>query len=236
MNVRRLAVVRDVHDVMTAGSFCALDVRIVGAVFESALSLVISELRRRPPEEERGDVLAAVRFLHDLVAHGAFAFTQDYAMDLARLYRTGWDACLGALVERILRRADTHVAFLVQLDRWGALGALMQRAFVAHRTDPTWDGARAALRAAWPERVPALGDDDGNKGTEAACPITLCGMRHPVVASDGHTYERDALLRHMVAAGATSPVTRGRLAYDLYPNRALSTAVGEASKPIPWAL
>lgn len=52
----------------------------------------------------------------------------------------------------------------------------------------------------------------------AACPLTKQCMIDPVVAADGHTYERSAIEKHMEAAGenATSPLTGEKLAsHDL---------------------
>jgi hypothetical protein len=46
--------------------------------------------------------------------------------------------------------------------------------------------------------------------TSYECPITFDPCVDPVVASDGHTYERDAILTHLSMAG-TSPLTRGPL-------------------------
>ena len=40
------------------------------------------------------------------------------------------------------------------------------------------------------------------------CPITLEVMRDPVVASDGHTYERHALLKILQSPNSKSPLTR----------------------------
>ena len=42
----------------------------------------------------------------------------------------------------------------------------------------------------------------------------------PVVVSDGHTYERDAIMRHFVNSGFVSPLTRQRVAPYVFINRA----------------
>ena len=57
---------------------------------------------------------------------------------------------------------------------------------------------------------------ESSRGDEPdyTCPITLESCAEPVVASDGHTYERMAIVRHMLAPGQTlSPMTRERLEY-----------------------
>lgn len=60
-----------------------------------------------------------------------------------------------------------------------------------------------------------------NSRTEVTCPITLDGCVTPVVASDGHTYERHAIIKHFSFNGMLSPMTKERVTYDLYPNRCL---------------
>ena len=53
--------------------------------------------------------------------------------------------------------------------------------------------------------------------TSYCCPITLCECTDPVVASDGHTYERDAILRILLTTGE-SPITRAQLDFRVAPN------------------
>ena len=57
------------------------------------------------------------------------------------------------------------------------------------------------------------------------CPITLSLMRDPVIAADGHSYERDAITQWF-AANSTSPKTGGRLlSTALIPNHALRNTI-----------
>ncbi|EOD07083.1 hypothetical protein EMIHUDRAFT_198359 [Emiliania huxleyi CCMP1516] len=56
---------------------------------------------------------------------------------------------------------------------------------------------------------------------EFLCPISKGVMRDPVVASDGHTYERVEISRVLQIYPSRSPLTRERLEPHLYPNRAL---------------
>ena len=59
------------------------------------------------------------------------------------------------------------------------------------------------------------------------CPITLEAFRDPVVAADGHSYERAALARWFTAR-VTSPTTGARLtSRQTMPNHALRVAVDE---------
>ena len=60
---------------------------------------------------------------------------------------------------------------------------------------------------------------------EFVCPITLAGLVDPVVAADGHTYEREAILRWF-RSNATSPKTREPLrARAVVPNHAVRTQI-----------
>ena len=59
------------------------------------------------------------------------------------------------------------------------------------------------------------------------CPITLEAFRDPVVAADGHSYERAALARWFTSR-VTSPTTGARLtSRQTMPNHALRVAVDE---------
>jgi hypothetical protein len=56
-------------------------------------------------------------------------------------------------------------------------------------------------------------------------------MTNPVVAADGHTYERSAIEKHMEAAGenATSPLTGEKLAsHDLVINWTMRKDIDDA--------
>ena len=54
---------------------------------------------------------------------------------------------------------------------------------------------------------------------EFICPITQDTFVDPVVASDGHTYEKAAIQRHIETSGPYSPITRERITRTLTPNR-----------------
>ncbi|CAF1642425.1 unnamed protein product, partial [Didymodactylos carnosus] len=59
------------------------------------------------------------------------------------------------------------------------------------------------------------------------CPITFDLFRDPVVAEDGHTYEREAIISWIRKHG-TSPLTREPLTIEaLRPNRTLKKLVDE---------
>lgn len=66
-----------------------------------------------------------------------------------------------------------------------------------------------------------------NKALE--CPITLTTMVTPVLASDGYTYERDAIVQWLMEHG-TSPQTREPMsAENLLPNRAIADLIARSS-------
>jgi hypothetical protein len=160
------------------------------------------------------------------------------------LARHGWPHSFGHLAAALLC-GHTSVELVVRFEREGKLARLV-RAAHEHRGH-AWRRARLALHAAWPAKTTeyagdvagaaearrargaaARGDDKNDDATEVdepsetdarCCPITLAPCERPVVASDGHVYERDALLRHMCVTGATSPMTRETLEWHLYPLR-----------------
>ena len=86
------------------------------------------------------------------------------------------------------------------------------RAVLRERSDlVTWK----LLEAQWPSKE---AEQEAAVG-RVECPITLHRCRRPVLASDGHTYERVAILTHMARIGFTSPMTTEPLLPYLYPNR-----------------
>lgn len=137
---------------------------------------------------------------------------------------------LGPLLAAML--TGTSVELVLRLHRASHLGRLA-RAANAHAIGGevngiVWRAVRAQLRHQWPAKMTEILDhgivgkrrklEDAGGHT---CPITHMPMHHPVVASDGHTYERDALMEHMASSGPVSPMTREVLEYHLYPNRAI---------------
>ena len=96
----------------------------------------------------------------------------------------------------------------------GALG------MVAART--SWVGWLRDWLRRW-ERSRRRGDD--NVPEEFACPITHEVMIEPVVASDGMTYERQAIRQVIDRGNGLSPLTREGLAAELYPNFQLRTRI-----------
>ena len=75
---------------------------------------------------------------------------------------------------------------------------------------------------------------------EWLCPITLSILRDPVIAADGHTYERSEMEKWIAAAGsrpARSPKTNEVLSsYQLLPNHALRNTINDFFQKYPLAL
>ena len=69
--------------------------------------------------------------------------------------------------------------------------------------------------------LPLKFDDDSTVPESYICPITLAPMKHPVVAADGHTYERDSI-KKAILEKPVSPMTNKPLAHTyLVTNHAL---------------
>jgi hypothetical protein len=86
-------------------------------------------------------------------------------------------------------------------------------------------GLKKALEAAKTNRHEILEDHPG-----LTCPITLNRFKEAVYASDGHTYEKDAL-DQWIRQGGKSPLTRDPIRI-IGPNRALQDAIA-ALTPSP---
>ena len=70
--------------------------------------------------------------------------------------------------------------------------------------------------------------DDSEPPDEYVCPITQDVMIDPVIAADGHTYERAAIARWFEAGKRTSPKTGGELeSTALLPNHIVRRLVLE---------
>lgn len=75
----------------------------------------------------------------------------------------------------------------------------------------TWNIKRSMIR---------MGINDLPLPVDFFCPIMWTVMKDPVVASDGHTYEREAIQK-VLNSGGPSPMTREKLHNSFFPNRAL---------------
>ncbi len=87
--------------------------------------------------------------------------------------------------------------------------------------------SEAAVAAQRRSRRQELGLTNATLPLEFRCPLTLATMRDPVVASDGHSYERVAIEEVLRGGAPRSPLTREPLRVDLVPNRALRKRIEE---------
>jgi hypothetical protein len=173
----------------------------------------VSSVARRSTEDVLQWMERMLRFNTDLR-------TERYVVHTSELWRTGWPVQLGPVVAHLL---DTsNVALVVEWEKCGKLPSLIH-ASQTHRTTE-WRAVRGLLRHLYPARVRlALNEahvapPDADR-TECTCPITLERIVNPVILSDGHTYERDAIMRHFASSGFVSPLTRQRVAPYVFSNR-----------------
>lgn len=74
------------------------------------------------------------------------------------------------------------------------------------------------------ERLCAFIDASQNTPNEFNCPITLQAMRIPVVACDGHSYEKNAIIAHYRSKPYNSPITNVSVNSEaLFPNYSIAS-------------
>ena len=71
---------------------------------------------------------------------------------------------------------------------------------------------------------------------EFLCPITQEKMADPVVASDGHSYEREAIVHVLFRSNGLSPLTREKLRHEVFPNIALRKRIAEYNSEVVGVL
>ena len=148
------------------------------------------------------------------------AYRETMVHEMTDLWRTGWNPEFGRLLACQLD--TTSVELVVRLEQKQKLCFLIRTCHYDTHSDEWWCMVRNHLRRLWPGRVcEVLQQPMDAVQSSVECPITHVSMRHPVVASDGNTYERDAIVRHLAQNGMWSPMTRGVVSYHLFPNRAL---------------
>jgi hypothetical protein len=139
----------------------------------------------------------------------------------------------GALMHLML--CDSSVELVVYLERTSKLSLFVRTVEKYCRIDDKrvetripWRLVKGHLLRTWPGRIhELLGTRPHAKRSgsvdDPTCPITLQPFQCPATASDGHTYERDALLKHMCVNGAISPLTKSILDYRVFETRVLSS-------------
>lgn len=163
----------------------------------------------------------AVEWIARMLRYNVDLRTERYVPHTSKLWRTGFPEYVGPILALLL---DTsNVALVVRWDADGKLASLIHAARKFHTME--WRAVRGLLRHLVPARVRdacreawvAPPDADRSAFT---CPITLERIVNPAVLSDGHTYERDAIMRHLASSGFVSPLTRQRVAPYVFSNRA----------------
>ena len=199
-----------VRPVATAALVCGVDHACVEPVVEAVAARYSGDVGGPPLALLEAAAAARAEWRPRLAA---------LALSLAR--RRAWKREHGRLAANLLTGAS--VALVLRMHYAGTLrdfvGAAAHYARGKGHDSRAWREAREHLRRHWPA---AVGDAAADAVTQHECPITLQPMRRPAVASDGHTYERDALLAHLAAdPRAVSPVTREPLELTVYENYAL---------------
>ena len=137
------------------------------------------------------------------------------------------EAALRSVVKARLRAA----AAPSEVADGATLRTLLEQADVVRVPAAELVRARARLKSL--ERRERLGLDSRDTPDEFLCPITYEVMTNPVVASDGHSYERAAIEYYYAQEGdRTSPLTRAQLEINggrlrLFPNIALRKRIDE---------
>ena len=137
------------------------------------------------------------------------------------------EAALKAIIRVRLRAAAASSA----VADGATLRTLLEQADVVRV--PAAELVRARARLKTIERRERLGLESMETPDEFLCPITYEIMTNPVVASDGHSYERAAIEQYYAQEGnRTSPLTRAQLEIDggrlrLFPNIALRKRIDD---------
>jgi hypothetical protein len=98
---------------------------------------------------------------------------------------------------------------------------------VLSRTAPANSSAAAVGRQLTQERQAALEQiDTSDAPSQFSCPISLSLMSDPVIAEDGHSYERANIVRWF-GRKATSPKTNAKIGKKLVPNHSLKSQIIE---------
>ena len=128
------------------------------------------------------------------------------------------------LASDVAARHDVRVQLPAELvtPAHARLAALEEENLLAQRRRLDAIGADAARSAEARLRLRNLGVEEATMTPpEFVCPITQEKMWDPVVASDGHSYERDAIMHVLFRSNGLSPLTREKLRHELFPNVAL---------------
>lgn len=82
------------------------------------------------------------------------------------------------------------------------------------------------------QHISLMNEENVSLPQELLCPITQEFMREPVVASDGYSYEKSAILKWISTGNTTSPMTNEPLTdLNLVPNKTLSLLIRKYLTP-----
>jgi len=149
---------------------------------------------------------------------------------IPRLSKFGWPALFGKMICNIIKTPS--VAFVVNMEKQGKLDDLMYSCY-QHSLNGIhqeyWKDALRYLKETWPERVVSFISTVFKEEIPRSdfvstheCPITMQGCTHPVIATDGHTYDRNAIMGYMTkSTHFISPITRESMELYLVNNYAL---------------
>tara|TARA_B110000046_G_scaffold184798_1_gene224301 strand:- start:1015 stop:2160 length:1146 start_codon:yes stop_codon:yes gene_type:complete len=190
------------------------DVRVFDAVVERCATLLVVEFLRVHDLAHEAGLRAALDLLERVAVHGAWR--ARLLPHVSSLARHSWPVEFGTLLATLL--STTSVELVLRLHEHRKLDSLLEAVRRHAPASLEWRVVRGCLRRHWPALCDACAAPPKADAGAAApcCPITLEPCARPVVASDGHVYERDALMRHMSVNGAISPMTREVLEYHLY--------------------
>lgn len=174
--------------------------------------------------------LACARMLTELLddrdTHGVVAFAPILLDGLAAMATsTSSNEALATLARALVRTCGTQ--FAVRLAKEEEEGKTIVKALMAsHVRGACWTSEDMMnLFLLWPMRMANLAGTRSivfeNPTTAHECPITCECCTDPVVASDGFTYERDAILTYLLHGNRTSPMTREPLHPVVVPNAAI---------------
>lgn len=131
---------------------------------------------------------------------------------------------------------DTVVQDLAYATNWDGRFNPDAETSLSTNDDPSSPTGAAPTASSLSSRTPELNDNDDDDSREdskpalpnmPSCPITQEPMRDPVVAADGHTYERSAIVRWLQTSDK-SPLTGSVLPHkNLVPNYMLLSSVQE---------
>ena len=219
-------------DVVRTCHFRELDEECMNTLFDDGLHFTLTLDRQSHTLTVKGSVRTVI--LLDLPERGdlypAFCFGDDEEhCELLDMIH-GASGVSGEAAERELTRTR-HELSVVQADlsrlRGGCVGDLAVRELEALQ-DELQDGLRR-VRGEMRRRKAA--EHVASHSPSFLCPIGHELMRDPVVAADGHTYERGSIEEWIQRQGADarSPKTNAKLAHTmLTPNHTLKASIDEA--------